>query len=153
VGAADCGIRHLFKGGTSLSKGFGLIERFSEDLDLKVEPGSVRELPAVSNWKSEGTKAIAARMAYFEELSRLLRIPGAEVVLDRAHIDRAWRGANIRVIYPGRHLHDLGVMAPFVRDRLLGADASQRESWDPPDGFTVHAGIDKSGSETTEPGD
>jgi predicted nucleotidyltransferase component of viral defense system len=29
-----------FKGGTSLSKGFGLIERFSEDLDLKLEPGS-----------------------------------------------------------------------------------------------------------------
>jgi hypothetical protein len=27
-----------FKGGTSLSKGFGLIERFSEDLDLRIEP-------------------------------------------------------------------------------------------------------------------
>ena len=33
-----------FKGGTSLSKGFGLIERFSEDLDLKVEPGRVGAL-------------------------------------------------------------------------------------------------------------
>ena len=31
-------ISHLlnFKGGTSLSKGFGLIERFSEDIDLSI---------------------------------------------------------------------------------------------------------------------
>lgn len=28
------GIRVLFKGGTSLSKGFGLIQRFSEDVDV-----------------------------------------------------------------------------------------------------------------------
>ena len=36
-----------FKGGTSLSKGFGLIERFSEDLDLKLDPGRVSELPTI----------------------------------------------------------------------------------------------------------
>ena len=30
------GVRLVFSGGTSLSKGFGLIERFSEDLDFKV---------------------------------------------------------------------------------------------------------------------
>lgn len=28
----------VFKGGTSLSKGWGLIERFSEDIDLAIEP-------------------------------------------------------------------------------------------------------------------
>lgn len=43
-----------FKGGTSLSKGFGLIERFSEDLDLKVSPGRVVALPEVSDWTREG---------------------------------------------------------------------------------------------------
>lgn len=32
----DAGFEVWFKGGTSLSKGFGLIERFSEDLDLKI---------------------------------------------------------------------------------------------------------------------
>lgn len=37
-------------------EGFGLIERFSEDLDLKVEPGRVTGVPAVTNWKSDGTK-------------------------------------------------------------------------------------------------
>jgi hypothetical protein len=52
------GLEIWFKGGTSLSKGFGLIERFSEDLDLKIEPGTVKALPAVGSWKSEGRKAV-----------------------------------------------------------------------------------------------
>ena len=34
-----------FKGGTSLSKGFGIIKRFSEDLDLMIERGGVEALP------------------------------------------------------------------------------------------------------------
>ena len=33
------GLALWFKGGTSLSKGFGIIERFSEDLDLMVQHG------------------------------------------------------------------------------------------------------------------
>ncbi|MBW4656860.1 MAG: nucleotidyl transferase AbiEii/AbiGii toxin family protein [Kaiparowitsia implicata GSE-PSE-MK54-09C] len=49
--------RLLFKGGTSLSKGYGLIKRFSEDIDVTVfrddleEPASVEELEALSNKK------------------------------------------------------------------------------------------------------
>lgn len=43
------GFEVWFKGGTSLSKGFSLIERFSEDLDLKIEPGCVPGVPVVSN--------------------------------------------------------------------------------------------------------
>lgn len=53
------GPRLLFKGGTSLSKGFGLIERFSEDIDVTVFrddlglPASVEELAALSRKKRE----------------------------------------------------------------------------------------------------
>ena len=109
------GFEVWFKGGTSLSKGFGLIERFSEDLDLKVEPGSVAALPAVSNWKSEGANATAARRAHFETLADLLAVPGARVSLDAAQPDRFWRSADIRVAYAGRHLGDLGgMLRPFV---------------------------------------
>lgn len=43
------GFEVWFKGGTSLSKGFGLIERFSEDLDLKIEPGSSTLPPCASS--------------------------------------------------------------------------------------------------------
>lgn len=49
--------RLLFKGGTSLSKSFGLIDRFSEDIDITVfrddlgEPASIRDLEALSGKK------------------------------------------------------------------------------------------------------
>jgi 2-polyprenyl-6-methoxyphenol hydroxylase-like FAD-dependent oxidoreductase len=53
------GPRLLFKGGTSLSKGFGLIRRFSEDIDITVfrddlgEAASVEELQALSRKKRD----------------------------------------------------------------------------------------------------
>ena len=51
------GPRLLFKGGTSLSKGFGLIRRFSEDIDVTVfrddlgEAASIEQLQALSGKK------------------------------------------------------------------------------------------------------
>jgi hypothetical protein len=57
--------RLLFKGGTSLSKGFGLIDRFSEDIDVTVFrddlglPASVEELSALSrNKRNQALDAI-----------------------------------------------------------------------------------------------
>jgi hypothetical protein len=53
------GPRLLFKGGTSLSKGYGLIERFSEDIDITVfredigQAATVKELESVSGKKRE----------------------------------------------------------------------------------------------------
>ena len=84
-----------FKGGTSLSKGFGLIERFSEDLDLKLEPGTVASLHSVKNWRSEGTKATADRKAHFENLASTLSVPGATVKLGNV-VDASFRSANLQ---------------------------------------------------------
>lgn len=109
------GLDLWFKGGTSLSKGFDLIQRFSEDLDLKVEPGRVEGLSPISNWKGEGSRATAERKAHFKKLQTVLSIPGAEVQLDHENVDRYWRSANYRVVYPGKHLGDLGVMKRFVQ--------------------------------------
>ena len=56
-GLKDGGPRLLFKGGTSLSKGFGLISRFSEDIDVTVfrddigEPAAIEELNSLSGKK------------------------------------------------------------------------------------------------------
>lgn len=53
------GPRLLFKGGTSLSKAYGLISRFSEDIDVTVfrddlgEPASVEELEQLSGKKRQ----------------------------------------------------------------------------------------------------
>ncbi len=107
------GFEVWFKGGTSLSKGFGLIERFSEDLDLKLEPGAVTAGPAVTNWKSEGVTATAARRAHFEALSRVLSVPGAQVKL--GDTDATFRSANLQVDYPGKHHAALtSALRPFV---------------------------------------
>ena len=46
----ETGLDLWFKGGTSLSKGFGLIQRFSEDLDLMIKHGTTSGLPKVANW-------------------------------------------------------------------------------------------------------
>src|SRR5258707_8123587 len=56
-GLREGGPRLLFKGGTSLSKGFGLISRFSEDIDVTLfrddigEPATIEELDALSGKK------------------------------------------------------------------------------------------------------
>lgn len=56
-GLKEGGPRLLFKGGTSLSKGFGLINRFSEDIDVTVfrddigEPATIEELEELSGKK------------------------------------------------------------------------------------------------------
>ncbi|WP_158972300.1 nucleotidyl transferase AbiEii/AbiGii toxin family protein [Chachezhania sediminis] len=61
------GPRLLFKGGTSLSKAYGLINRFSEDIDVTVfrddlgHPGSTAEIAALSSKKRKAAlDAIAA---------------------------------------------------------------------------------------------
>ena len=89
----SAGFEVWFKGGTSLSKGFRLIQRFSEDLDVKIEPGTVATLSAVSNWKSEGTKATSARRKYFEKLAELFAVPAAQVALDSEGPDKAFGDA------------------------------------------------------------
>jgi len=103
-----------FKGGTSLSKGFGLIERFSEDLDLKIETGSVAELPEVADWSRPSKTATEQRQRYFESLAVLLRIPDTEVALSVPADERRWTGANLEVRYPGRHMDEFGILKPFV---------------------------------------
>ena len=67
-GLAAGGPRLLFKGGTSLSKAFGLISRFSEDIDITVfrddlgQKADVAELDALSG-KKRRARLDAIRMA------------------------------------------------------------------------------------------
>lgn len=109
------GFEVWFEGGTSLSKGFGLIQRFSEDLDLKLEPGSVTGLPTVASWTSESKGRIRQRQAYFEALEGAITVPGAEVILDRSLIDPRACTANLRVDYGGAFVGELGPeFRPYV---------------------------------------
>jgi len=111
----ESGLEVWFKGGTSLSKGWDIVQRFSEDLDLKIEPGT-KDLPPVPGWKSERMQAVRNRAAYFAALSLAIEVPGATTTLDLVEVDRVWRSAGIHVGYPGRFLHEL---APTVRPYVL----------------------------------
>ncbi len=93
------GLEVWFKGGTSLSKGFGLIHRFSEDLDLKIAPGT-SSLPFVQNWKSEGSKATTARREFFDAFVDRIRVSGAVVARDPGEADPFLRNVRLQVRYP-----------------------------------------------------
>ncbi|WP_213804945.1 nucleotidyl transferase AbiEii/AbiGii toxin family protein [Granulicella sp. dw_53] len=96
------GPRLLFKGGTSLSKGYGLIERFSEDIDITVfredigQPATVEELEALSgkkrNARIEAIKnACQAHIqgSMLEQLSELLQqtLQSAKMNANRARVE------------------------------------------------------------------
>lgn len=105
-----------FKGGTSLSKGFGIIERFSEDLDLMIERGGVATLPEVTNWASTNKGPTAQRRAFYDTLPEALAIPGVSVELDAQRQDKHARAADYIGRYPGAHVTGLpSAMSPFVR--------------------------------------
>jgi hypothetical protein len=89
------------KGGTSLSKGFGVIHRFSEDIDIRIEPPSDM---AVKTGRNQDKPAhIASRRAYYDELSKRIRIPGIESVeRDTFFDDEKMRSAGIRLVYSPR---------------------------------------------------
>ena len=70
-----------FKGGTSLSKAFRVTNRFTEDLDLVVLPGSLEGLPTVTSWRSDSKTATASRRNYWEAVTPCLTIPGCALAL------------------------------------------------------------------------
>lgn len=117
---ANAGLDVWFKGGTSLSKGFGVIRRFSEDIDVMVGPGSIEGFEAPDDWQRQGAKASENRRRLFERLDQLIEVPGATV--ERDDDDRTWRSATYRVLYPGAFLDRLDTaMSPFVRLEVGGA--------------------------------
>lgn len=89
------------KGGTSLSKGYGLIDRFSEDIDILIHPGE--DLKYGPNHYKPAH--VAARLAFFNGLADSIKIPGVGEVVRDADFDdtRYYRGAGIRLQYNPVH--------------------------------------------------
>lgn len=86
------------KGGTSLSKGFGIIDRFSEDIDIRINPLDGMEVKAGKS--HDKPSHIATRRKYFEWLQGAIKIPGIEsVVRDAAYDDERLRNGGIRLLY------------------------------------------------------
>ena len=121
------GPRLLFKGGTSLSKAYGLIQRFSEDIDITVfrddldEPASIEELEALSG-KKRRARLDAIRNACRAYVTGPLREFLDEQLVDatggigRIEIDAADPdGQTLLVWYPEIEPRDETYVRPAVR--------------------------------------
>lgn len=95
------GFRFELKGGTSLSKGFGVIHRFSEDIDIRIEPPEDMNVKTGRN--QDKPAHVESRRAYYDELAERIRIPGIDSVeRDTQFDDDKMRSAGIRLIYEPR---------------------------------------------------
>jgi hypothetical protein len=118
-GLHACGFRFELKGGTSLSKGYNIIERFSEDIDLHISPPQkfIEETQIIVNENPGATSksAIANREIFFDWLAQNIQIDGiTEIVRDKAFDDEKFRSAGIRLIYP-----TLFDPVPGIKDGIL----------------------------------
>lgn len=99
-GLQKLGLQFELKGGTSLSKAYKIIDRFSEDIDIHIHPNS--ELNINENPKNTNRNNSERRLAFFDSLSQSIHIDGiVEVVRDYNFDDnRYYRSGGIRLIYP-----------------------------------------------------
>jgi Nucleotidyl transferase AbiEii toxin, Type IV TA system len=89
------------KGGTSLSKGFGVIHRFSEDIDIRIEPPA--DLDVKTGRNHDKPAHIESRRAYYDELAKRINIAGIDSVQrDTFFDDEKMRSAGIRLSYTPR---------------------------------------------------
>jgi len=74
------------KGGTSLSKGLGLIHRFSEDIDIRIEPPG----PLKIGKNHDKPQHVADRLAFYDDLANRIKIAGVtSVARDRIFDDKS----------------------------------------------------------------
>ena len=98
-GLQQQGFGFELKGGTSLSKGFGLIHRFSEDIDIRIEPPACMDVKTGKNQDKEAH--IKSRSDYYDWIASELKIPGIQdVVRDHAFDDQEkMRSGGVRLNY------------------------------------------------------
>jgi len=117
-GMKTLGLDFELKGGTSLSKGFKIIDRFSEDIDLHIttprpfidETGIIVN----ENPKSSGKNIIDNRMKFFDWLVDYIRIDGIVAERDTEFDDKNGRNGGIRLSYDG-----LFGSAPGIKDGIV----------------------------------
>jgi Nucleotidyl transferase AbiEii toxin, Type IV TA system len=108
------GFEVWFKGGTSLSKGFGLIERFSEDIDVRIDSGTTGLTDPKLSWNNK-KGGVEERRGWFDAVAKSMSVPACTIVRDPAGSDDLVRSAWFEVRYPPLHAEGLPPdMRPFV---------------------------------------
>lgn len=98
-GLKNQGFIFELKGGTSLSKGYQIIHRFSEDIDIHIKAPD--ELGVNENPKSDKPKAIQSRKEFYDWLAYTIEIDGIiDIKRDTAFDDTdMYRSGGIRLFY------------------------------------------------------
>jgi hypothetical protein len=97
------------KGGTSLSKGYQIIHRFSEDIDIHIKAPA--HLGVNENPKSTKEKSVQSRKSFYDWLADTIKIEGITAVRrDFAFDDlEHYRSGGIRLYYDAQTAHNAGV--------------------------------------------
>ncbi len=103
-GLQKAGLIFELKGGTSLSKGYGIIHRFSEDIDIKIDPpiGQSIGFEIYTAKNHDKFKHKESRRKYFDWLTEFLdgKIDGViSVVRDTNFDNEKYRSGGIRLHY------------------------------------------------------
>jgi hypothetical protein len=110
-GLQQLGFGFELKGGTSLSKGYRLIDRFSEDIDILIHPDGAQ--PTGRNQNK--TAQIEAGRAFYNSLPLRITIPGfLGAERDTAFDDERMRSAGIRLRYPELNPLPAGIKAGIL---------------------------------------
>ena len=131
-GLQQQGFDFELKGGTSLSKGFGIINRFSEDIDIQIHPSSSMEVRTGKNHNKNSH--IESRKMFFNELTNTIFIPGLSFTRDHGFDDTSkMRSAGIRGTYQSHFpsvesLKD-GVLFEVGFDKTTPYDHKSISSW------------------------
>ena len=98
-GLKQQGFQFELKGGTSLSKGYGIIHRFSEDIDIHIKPPAEMEIN--ENPNNNKARNIQKRKDFYDGLANEIKINGIIAVKrDEAFDDlRQYRSGGIRLHY------------------------------------------------------
>jgi hypothetical protein len=96
------GFEFEMKGGTSLSKGYKIIDRFSEDIDIHIKPPA--DLEVEENPAKTKDKHIASRKKFYDWLVTAIKIDGiVSIVRDTAFDDENYyRSGGIRLLYDSK---------------------------------------------------
>lgn len=93
------GLQFELKGGTSLSKGYGIIHRFSEDIDIHIHPPE--ELGVEANPKKTKERHILSRKSFYDWLAGNIQIDGIKKVERDIVFDNVdtYLSGGIRLLY------------------------------------------------------
>jgi Nucleotidyl transferase AbiEii toxin, Type IV TA system len=125
-------MKFALKGGTSLSKGHQIIDRFSEDIDILIEPPGDRHVATGSNQNKP--KHIESRKDFYDWLAKTIGIEGiTKVERDTAFDEEKMRSGGIRLFYrshvPAMKGLKEGVLLEAGFDDVAPNEARDISSW------------------------